>query len=318
MIDEKGKMKISKYNKEDKQAFFFCYSLLALPFLTFILYWVCINLSSILYAFQDHNGKWSMTNFVAVFKAFAHKDQYGWNLREVLLRSFTLWILIDVVCIVPTLFSTYVLFKKIPGHYVFRTIFMVPSVIGGIVWVMIIKYMVNVDGPILYMANELDLNVPIEVLYKGFLGASKTAFNTIIIINILPVLLGFNMIVTGAFARIPKELFEVGQLDGLGFFREFFTISLPLIWPTLVIWFIGNLATIFTMDGGVFLFTMGAYDTATMGFYLYYIVLQVAESGADNVYGYPAALGVVLTCVTVPIVLFGKFVLEKAVEPVEY
>ena len=132
-------------------------------------------------------------------------------------------------------------------------------------------------------------------------------------------IVGFNIIISGAYARIPGELFEVGRLEGLGFFQEFFCVSVPLIWPTVVVCMIGNLASVFTFDGQVYLYTELQYNTGTIGAYLYLLTAKISNSNLlVNSYGYPAAVGVVLTAMTIPVVLLGKYGLEKAVEPVEY
>jgi multiple sugar transport system permease protein/N-acetylglucosamine transport system permease protein len=140
------------------------------------------------------------------------------------------------------------------------------------------------------------------------------------VINIVPHLISFNMIITGAYARIPEQLFEVGKLEGLTFISEFFRVAVPLVWQTVVVCMISNLAVIFTFDGNIFLYTKGLNETGTMGFYLYWLTYQIAGS-ADTMkafYGYPAAIGVTLTVMTIPVVLLGKYVLEKAFPEVEY
>ena len=64
---------------------------------------------------------------------------------------------------------------------------------------------------------------------------------------------------------------------------------------------------------------MGNFDTATMGFYLYYMVYRISNSTVgSNAFGYPAAVGLSLTVITLPVILIGKHFLEKAYEPVEY
>ena len=64
---------------------------------------------------------------------------------------------------------------------------------------------------------------------------------------------------------------------------------------------------------------MGQFETATMGFYLYYMVFRISNSvvGA-NAFGYPAAVGLFLTIITLPVILVGKHFLEKTYETVEY
>lgn len=295
--------------------------MVGIPFLFFLVFWVYVNFSSVVIAFQDDFGKFTFQNFSDVFNAFGDKDMYGWNLGAVLWRTVRLWFYVNLLCVLPSLFSTYVLYKKIPGHYVFRVIFMIPTVLAGIVWAMIMKNMVSVGGPILLLAEAFGIEIPYEISVTGsLLASSQTAYITIVIINLIPHIIGFNMIISGAYARIPQELFEVGKLEGVNFVREFFAVSLPMVWPTIVVAMISNLSTIFTLEGNVFLYTMGNYDTGTMGFYIYYLTYKIAGNADTGFvsYGYPAAIGLTITCFTIPVVLFGKYVLEKMVETVEY
>jgi len=322
MIGKKQRKNLfkQKYNFEDRNAFVFCYIMVGLPLAFFCLFWIYTNFSSIMLAFQDAQGNYTFDNFITVFNAFKGKDMYGWNLTDILGRTVHLWFWIYVVCVLPGMFSSYILYKKMLGHYVFRVIFMIPSILGGIVWVMIMKYLVAVGGPVVKIAENLGIELSLDVVTNGLLYSSKTAWTTIMVISIVPHLISFNMIITGAYARIPEQLFEVGKLEGLTFISEFFRVAVPLVWQTVIVCMISNLAVIFTFDGNIFLYTKGTNETGTMGFYLYYLTWQLAGS-ADTMnafYGYPAAIGVTLTFMTIPVVLFGKYVLEKAFPAVEY
>ncbi len=312
--------KKSKYTMDDRRAFNFTLIMCGIPFLFFLVFWVYVNISSILMAFVDRKGIVSFENFAEVFNAIANKDMYGWNLGLVIGRTVRLWFYVNIVCVLPSMFSSYVLYKGMPCAYIFRVIFMIPSILGGMVWVMIMKYMVAVDGPVLEILTKLGADFSLGVEESGLLGDISTAFTTISLINVMPHIVGFNIIITGAYARIPNELYEVGRLEGHNFIREFFTVSVPLIWPTIVVSMISNLSSIITFDGNVFLYTKGENETATIGFYLFYMTQQISANAgaAEPFYGYPAAVGVVFTCITIPIVLFGKYVLEKAVETVEF
>jgi ABC-type sugar transport system permease subunit len=75
-----------------------------------------------------------------------------------------------------------------------------------------------------------------------------------------------------------------------------------------------------TADYNVFLFTNGNGDneTATVGYLLYKITLRISENTAGKpYYGYPAALGVALTFVSAPVVLIGKYFIERKFEGTE-
>ncbi len=316
----KAKFGKQRYNFEDRNAFMFCYVMIGLPLIFFIVFWVYVNIDSILLAFKDANGVFTFGNFKTVFDAFGGLDMYGWNLADTLGRTVLMWFCVNILCVLPSMLSSYILYKRIWGAFVFRIIFMIPTILAGIVWVMVMKHMVGFGGPVMKVMEGMGVPIPLEAQYNGLLGSKESAFITILVINIFPKIIGFNIIITGAYARIPEQLFEVGKLEGFGFIKEFFKVSVPLIWSTVVVAMITNFATICTFEGGVFLYTKGNYDTATMGFYIYYMTYMISGS-ADVMtpfYGYPAAVGVVLTCITVPIVLFGKYILERAVETVEY
>ncbi len=308
----------ANYNVEDRKAHLFCYGMIFLPFLSFLVFWLYTNIDSILLGFQDAKGEFTLEHFQAFFKAFKGQDHRGYSIAEMLGRSLTVWFLARLMFI-PSILSTYILFKKLPGHFIFRTIFMVPSVLSGIVWTLVMKNLVGVGGPVLVIAEKLGVEIPLEIQMKGLLGSTETAFATLNVINCLPAFFAFNFVISGAFARIPEDLFEVGKLEGVGFVKEFFIISIPLIWGTLVISITGWFATIFTADNGAFLYTKGEYNTATMGYYFFILKKEISDSaGAETLYGYPSAVGLLITIVTVPIVLVTRHFLEKMYVDVAY
>ena len=307
-----------KYNMEDRQSFGFCYLMLLLPIISFIVFWLYVNLDSVVLAFTDADGAFTMKNFEKVWKSFTDKDQYGWNLWDMMGRTWIMWIVCRL-CYIPQCLSTYILYKKIPGHSIFRTIFMVPSVLGGIVWILIMKQFVTVGGPVLNIADMMGVEIPLEVQMKGLLGSTQTAHVTLILLQVIPEIFMFSFVLTGAFSRISTELFEVGKLEGIGFIHEFFAVSIPLVWPTIVIAMIGWFKSLFTLDNGAFLYTGGEYDTASIGFYLFYLTKSISEAGGKaGLYGYPAALGVLFTAITIPTVLVARHFLEKVYEDVTY
>ena len=115
---------------------------------------------------------------------------------------------------------------------------------------------------------------------------------------------GFNIILlTAALIGVPKELHEAAQIDGAGEFRRFFSITLPLISPTifylLIIGLIGALQEftrfqVMTSDGGP------EYQGMTVVFYLYRQLFN-ASGGSDL--GVASAMGwiiaVLISAVTI-------------------
>lgn len=109
---------------------------------------------------------------------------------------------------------------------IFRTIFFLPVVIGlgvsSLLWVWMLDDRIGVFNKIL-----LDFHlVPKAQL---FLGRPNTAMN-VIILSVVWKTVGFTMILLLAgLQAIPDELYESAEVDGAGYFRKLFYITLPLM-----------------------------------------------------------------------------------------
>lgn len=305
------------YSKFERQDFLFAYVLILFPVAQFLVFWVFVNASSIALAFQDDFGKFTWNNFETVKNAFVYQDQFGINLKDSLVRSWILWLVGEGICFPISLITTYVLTRKIAGHYIFRICYIVPSLMGAIIWTLLIKEMVRGEGPITLLAKSFGLDPYSLAGTEGLLWDEATAFFTIVSVRAVMGFVGNNAVLTGAYTRVPTELFESAELDGAGFFTEMFRIAIPCIWPTICTLLTFALCSIFTCDYNVYLFTngQGNNETSTIGFQLFNLTYQLKEGNAS--YGYPAALGVALTMITLPVVLVGKALLERMSENVE-
>ena len=122
---------------------------------------------------------------------------------------------------------------------------------------------------------------------------------------------GFNIILlTAALIGVPRELHEAAQIDGAGEFRRFFSITLPLISPTifylLIMGLIGALQEfirfqVMTPDGGP------EYQGMTVVFYLYRQLFN-ASGGSDL--GVASAMGWIIA-VLISVVTILNFRLQR-------
>lgn len=319
---KKNSAKISKYSKLEKKSFVFVAAILAIPVAQFLLMWVYVNINSILLAFRESDGSIGFGNFIDVFNSFTGSEPFrNWNLGEVLSRSMLLWVIVNIICTPLITISTYVLYKKIAFSGGFRTIFAIPSILGIVVWSVLMIKFCDANGPVIKILQSMNIELSEDVLNNGLFGSDETAFATIIVVDVLPSIMACNLIITGAFARIPPEIFESAKIDGFNFFQEFFHIGIPMAWPTIVVTLVTSLATIFTANGNVYLYTNGNNNTATIGYYLYWTTVNLSTAGAgvtNQQFAFPAALGIVLTLMTLPIVIIARTILEKAYGKVEY
>ena len=307
------------YSRLERRDFLFAYLVVLFPVAQFLVFWLFVNASSIALAFQDGAGDFTFLNFKTVYNAFIDKDMLGINLGKSLGRSFLLWVIGEGFIFPVSLITTYVLTRKILGHYIFRIIYIIPSLMGAIIWTLLIKEMLSYSGPITKMLLEMGVELPFGAKKNGLLRHEDTAFISLVLVRSVMGIVGNNAVLTGAYTRVPDELFESAELDGAGFFTEMFRIAIPCIWSTICTLLTFSLCSIFTCDYNVYLFTdgTGGYETSTIGFQLFNLTYRLSTGSGSTGYGYPAALGVVLTLMTLPVVLSGKALLERMSENVE-
>lgn len=311
--------KISKYSGFEKRKFPFVYLFIAFPVIQFLVFWVYVNFSSIVLAFQDGEGLFTLDNFEFIFKAMKEPQDYNLskNLWEVMQRSLFLWGLDFFVLFPIGVITTYILYRRLWGHYVFRLCYIIPSLMGAVMWTQLLCYLVQTNGAVTVLLRSLGVNLPHDAK-NGLLSYDETAFSTIVIIKIVMSLVGNNAVLTGAFSRVPDEIYESAELDGAGFWRTFACIAVPCVWSTIATLLTFSLCSFVTADYNIFLFTGGAgeHNTATVGFLLYRLTLDI--SGTDKpYYGYPAALGLFLTVITLPVVLIGRKIIDSIYVDVE-
>lgn len=314
-------VKINKYSKFEKKHFRFCYLMVLFPVVQFAIFWAYVNFSSLIMAFQDKSGNFTLDNFKTVWQAFKYQDMFGISLKDALVHSITLWCINLFMCWPISIITTYVLFRRIPGHYAFRLCYIIPGLMGPIIWTTLVRYMVGYDGLIVSLCTKWGIELPKLVYRNGFLGAAETAFPTLCVLAFVFGIVGNNAVLTGAFARIPDELYEAAELDGAGFWRTCFTIAIPCVSSTLQTLLTFTFCGIFTADYSVYLYSggTGQPNMETIGFQLFNLTYQIAQNGVTGAYsyGYPSALGFSLTMITLPVVLTSRHLIQKYFPAVE-
>lgn len=255
-----------------KSKYIFVYLMVSLAIVNFIVFYVAVNLNSILLAFQEFIGYdenyveqyvWSLGNFKSMFKEFALPN----STVGIAVRNTLKYFATNIFLMIPvSYFVSYLLFKQIRGYGVFRVVFFLPSIISAVVYVTVFKNIISTFGP-LYMLLDKVFGYQMPPL----LGDSRTATPTIIIYTIWTGL-GINMILyQGAMKRIPTEVLEACQIDGGNKFHELFYIITPMVWPTVSMTIILAFTGLFNSSGPILLFSeagtvAGGNDTTTIAF----------------------------------------------------
>ena len=306
----KSKNSRKKKPREKKLVLFILFCTI-IPVLHFAVFYVYTNFSAFTMAFTDKNGAFSLDNFTRFFKEFSLPT----STIRIAFRNTFLTFGIGLLTFPLKVLVSYFIYKKVPGHKVFRILFFIPTIVFSVAVSMVFTRLVSVDGVIAqWIGKALNLGYTPDLL-----GDSRFA-NITVLANLLWLSFPGDLIIWGGtFARIPEEVLESAKIDGATWWTEFTRITVPLVWPTVALQMVLTFSAVFSASGNVFLLTGGEYDTMTLNAWMY---LELYNSSgnqyASNVYNYLSAVGLMLTVVAVTISLLVRRFTDKVFNDVEF
>lgn len=287
----------------------FILAMVIVSLLHFFVFYVGINARSIILAFQrmgfDENNVsyyyFSLQNFADFFNELTIADT---PISYAFVNTLKYFVVDSIMLFPISVIISYFLYKKVIGYKTFRIVFYLPHIISGVVVVATFINFVRLGGPL-------------EMLYNSITGkamsspfAEDRATNTIIIYMVWRGLAGNFILFGGAMNRIPNEIMESVQLENCGWLKELWNFVVPLCWDTIATLWIMSWVGLFQASGPILLFNIESKKAYTISFWIF----KQVTAGS---YAYPAAVGLLLTIFSFPIVLFVKWLLNK-VEGVEY
>ena len=295
----------------------FVYGIIAIPIIAFLVFYIGTNARSILMAFQlrsndpvtgEQTTYWTLDNFKNIWLDLGRGDSGDLKLAT---RNTFIFFLLGQITFPISFITSYFLWKKVPLSGVYRLLFFIPSILSSVVWSNIYKEMIGANGPI----AQFHQSITGAVEPYTYLTDNRYALTAVIGYSLWFSLTGNFVLYSGTLTRIPKELEEAGQLEGITWLQELRHVVVPLVWPTIsTIWLMG-LMGFFGASGNILLLTNGYYNTNTLSHYLFTRVYNVPE--ASNLYNYSSALGLVMTVMTLPVVFIVQRLLER-VPPAEF
>ncbi|WP_350258115.1 sugar ABC transporter permease [Scrofimicrobium sp. R131] len=176
---------------------------------------------------------------------------------------------------------------RLPGSNLFKAIFFLPISMAPAIIATVFKYMLEANyGTLNESLRSLGLLGPDEVI--TWLGADLGVWS-IIAINVFQ-WMGFSMMIYFAgIMAIPKDLYEAAQLDGAGWWRRLFSVTIPSlrgVTATLIV--LGIVGSLKTFDV-VWLTTGGGPGVSTQ-----FLTTFLYQERANREAGYASAIGTVL------------------------
>ncbi len=295
-------MKIKRSRARD---FVFYMALLILPLTQFCIFYIGVNVRSVLLAFRhidptDGAYSWvGFDNFRRLFNDFGSLPLFRYAFtNSLLLYAFSFAVGISLGLI----FSFYI-YKKLPAHGIFKVLLFMPSIISPIVMSMVFTQFVERFYPAF-------VRMLTGTGAAGLLTNPHTTKGTLIFYTLFVSFGTSTLLYVGAMNNISESVTEAAKIEGCGLVREFFSITLPLIYPTVVVFVTTGLAGLFTNQMNLFSFYGSAAEHRyyTMGYYLF-----INAQNLQNEYNYPylAALGLFITVIIAPVTLLAHKLMSR-------
>ena len=214
------------------------------------------------------------------------KDQ---NFLQSIQNSILIITLVTIITLVIAVFFAAVLSKEnVKGKNFFRVIFYIPNILSVVVISAIFGAIYDPQAGLL---NSILGFLNLDNLKKMWMGDPNIVIYSLIFALIWQAIGYYMVMYMASMASIPESFYEAAGLDGAGKIKQFFTITLPLIWDnirtTLTFFVISTVNLSFLM---VQIMTSGGPNGQTEVF-LSYMYKQAYTSSA---YGYGMAIGVVV------------------------
>ncbi len=307
MTKQDGKpLKKRKYRNTPAE--WLCIIVLCAPaIIHLVVFWLGVQIETVELAFTNQfNQEVGWDNFEWAWKQLF--SSAGPADMKLAFRNTMIFFVMGVALIPVTMFFAYLIFRKCIGHGFSRVTLYLPGAVGGIMLALLYANLMSSTGPVMDIVRNVTGNE--NAMSLRF----TDGMTYILIFDIFAGVGGNLMIWLGSMARIPNELIEVGKLEGIGPFTEFRKVVLPLIWPTLVTMLTLQIVGIFGASGSVLALTGGQNGTNTIAFWMYNMVLN----GYTSEYGNVAAVGLIFTVITIPLVIGGRWIMNRFGEEVEY
>ena len=149
------------------------------------------------------------------------------------------------------LFIAYILNFKIKCVNLFRTIYYIPSILGGSVAIAVLwKALFKEDGIINMLLSFIGIQGP------SWLADPDYAMVVIIVLRVWQ--FGSAMVLfLAALKGVPADLYEAATIDGAGKWKQFFSITVPMITPIIFYNLVTQICQAFQEFNGPFIITNG-------------------------------------------------------------
>jgi multiple sugar transport system permease protein len=246
-----------------------------------------------LYAFSDATTGSQSLHFVG-FQTFvaAVKDPV---FLTTLRNTFVFTAISQALVVILSTVLAFVLTANFHGRWFVRFLVLLPwttpVALSAVIWLWMLD---SIFSPFDWFAQLLHIVPPGGHII--FLGQSDLAMGSVIALQTWRILPLATVILMAGLSAIPSEVSDAAEVDGAGFWRRLFGITLPLLSPVMTVALLFGIVFTFTDMAAVFVLTGGGPGNATQvlaswAFYKGISGGNLAVGAADALIMFPVLLG---------------------------
>lgn len=210
--------------------------------------------SSLFYSFTDYHlfdgiSKYGLFNYVEIFTKKKIINSF--------ITTFKYAFMTVPLKLIFALFIAYILNFKLKGVNLFRTAYYIPSILGGSVAIAVLwKAIFKGDGIINGLLGMFG------IASVDWLSEPKYALFIICLLRVWQ--FGSAMVIfLAALKGVSGDLYEAASIDGAGKWRQFFSITVPIITPVIFYNLVTQLCQAFQEFNGPYIITKGGPLSST-------------------------------------------------------
>ncbi len=250
-------------------------------FLTLLIFWAFPVVYSFVLSFTDYSilGKASfvgLSNFIRLFG----DPSFLLALKNTAFFVFgTIPFTTAIALVLAVLIA-----EKIPGHKIFQAGYFIPSITSMVVIALIFSSLYARGGYLHLLGGLIGIDVP----ENGYLFSTSTALPAIMVMDIWVAIGYYVLLFLAGIKSIPTEIFEAAKLDGAGFWRRIFSVTLPQITPILLFIMVINTIRSFQVFIEIYVMTKGGPlgSTSTAVYFVFDEGLQKFNMGYASAAAY--------------------------------
>ncbi len=227
------------------------------------------------------------------FKNLFDEPEFG----AIVMRTVYWVVAIVVITVVVSLLLAQLFNQRFPGRRVARWALIAPWAASVFMTAVVFRWMLNANFGVINLAlKDLGIVHHLGSDQASWLARPTSAFWWMVAVAVFVSVPFTTYALLAGLQTIPEDVYEAARIDGAGKWRTYFSVTLPLLRPALIVAVLINLMNVFNSFPIIWEMRKGAagYDTDTTTTFMYKLkASSIGESAAMSVVNFGFVLVIV-------------------------